>query len=384
MRQGGRYPLIALLLAALATAPLTPAATPRQNKEIELKQLRSRIDTLRGDLNRVRSRYDAMRNELRDLEESIATLRRNIAELDDQLAKQAGQLRTLERKQRRIEGKLDEQRDHLARQLRAAYAAGRQEYVKILLNQEDPAAVGRVVTYYDYLHRARFERISAINASLDELTTVKAEMAAETEQLQQLRDKSAAQQWELEASRGKRTSLLGRLKNEISSKDQQLVRLSADEKELQTLISALSRALEDIPPDSEGKAFSTLKGKLGWPVRGPFLANYGSKRNVGSLAWQGVLIGASEGQQVRAISHGRVAFAEWLRGYGLLLIIDHGDGYMSLYGHNQTLYKGVGDWVKGGEVVAAVGSSGGQERNALYFEIRHNGKPANPGQWCRR
>ncbi len=384
MQRRGRYRLIALLLALLAAIPLAQAATQRQNKEAELKQLRSRIDTLRGDLNRVRNRYDAMRNELRDLEENIATLRSNVTELDGQLAKQASRLRTLERKQRRIERDLDEERGHLAHQLRAAYAAGRQEYVKILLNQEEPAAVGRVVTYYDYLHRARFERISAINVSLDELAAVKAELVAETTQLQQLRDQSAAKQQELEASRSKRTSLLGRLKQEISSKDQRLARLSADEKELQTLITALSRALEDIPPDIEGKPFHSLKGKLGWPVKGPFLANYGAKRNVGSLAWQGVLIGASEGQQVRAISHGRVAFAEWLRGYGLLLIIDHGDGYMSLYGHNQTLYKGVGDWVKGGEVVAAVGSSGGQERNALYFEIRHNGKPANPAQWCRR
>lgn len=384
MRRRGRFFPIALLLAALAAPPLAQAATPRQAKEAELKQLRARIDTLRVDLNRVRNRYDALRNELRDHEAKVATLRSNVAALDGQLTKQLGRLRTLERKQKRLERDLDEQREHLARQLRAAYAAGRQEYVKILLNQEDPAAVGRIVAYYDYLHRARFERIAVINTTLDELNTVKGEIAAETAQLQQLRDKSAAEQRELETSRGQRAALLVKLKKEISSKDQQLARLSADEKELQKLIAALSRALEDIPPDIEGRPFNALKGKLGWPVKGPFLAKYGARRNVGSLTWQGVLIGASEGQQVRAISHGRVAFAEWLRGYGLLLIIDHGGGYMSLYGHNQTLYKGVGDWVKGGEVVAAVGSSGGQERSALYFEIRHNGKPANPGQWCRR
>ncbi|HEY0634136.1 MAG TPA: peptidoglycan DD-metalloendopeptidase family protein [Gammaproteobacteria bacterium] len=384
MPRHGRLVPIALLLALLASATLVGAATARQNKEVELKQLRSRIDTLRLDLNRVRNRYDAMRNELRDLEGRITHLRANVSDLDGQLTKQLTRLRALERKQKRLDRELTEQRDHLARQLRAAYAAGRQEYVKILLNQEEPAAVGRVVTYYDYLHRARVERIAAINTTFDELAAVKAEMAAETVQLQQLRDKSAAEQQALEANRSKRTSLLVKLKSEISSKDQRLARLSADEKQLQKLISALSQALEDIPPDIEGKPFGSLKGKLGWPVKGPFLANYGSKRNVGSLIWQGVLIGASEGQQVKAVSHGRVAFAEWLRGYGLLLIIDHGGGYMSLYGHNQTLYKGVGDWVKGGELVAAVGSSGGQERNALYFEIRYNGKPANPAQWCGR
>lgn len=384
MQRRGRYPLLALLLLTLFSPPIAEAATQRQAKEAELNQLRTRIDALRTDLNRVRNRYDGMRNELRDLEQRIATLRKNIAELDSRLDTQQGKLRTLERKQQRLESALREQRDHLARQVRAAYAVGRQEYVKILLNQEEPAAVGRVVTYYDYLNRARLERIATINTTLDELTTVKAEMAAETQQLQQIRDEAAGEKRTLEESRNKRSALVARLKGEISSKDQQLSRLQADEKELQKLITALSHALEDIPPDIEGKPFKSLMGKLAWPAKGPFLAKYGVRRNVGSLTWQGVLIGAAEGQQVRAVSQGRVAFAEWLRGYGLLMIIDHGDGYMSLYGYNQTLYKSVGDWVKAGDIVAAVGSSGGQEQSGLYFEIRHNGKPANPAQWCRR
>jgi septal ring factor EnvC (AmiA/AmiB activator) len=384
MQRRGRYTLLALLLLTLFSLPIAEGATQRQAKEAELNRLRARIDTLRTDLNRVRNRYDGMRNELRDLEQRIATLRKNLAELDSQLDTQQGKLRILERKQQRLESALHEQRDHLARQVRAAYAVGRQEYVKILLNQEDPAAVGRVVTYYDYLNRARLERIATINTTLDELTTVKAELAAETQQLQQLRDQAAGEKRNLEESRNKRSALVARLKGEISSKDQQLARLQADEKELQKLITALSHALEDIPPDIEGKPFKNLMGKLAWPARGPFLAKYGARRNVGSLTWQGVLIGAPEGQQVRAVSQGRVAFAEWLRGYGLLMIIDHGDGYMSLYGYNQTLYKSVGDWVKAGDIVAAVGSSGGQEQSGLYFEIRHNGKPANPAQWCRR
>lgn len=384
MQQRGRYPLLALLLLTLLSLPAAEAATKRQAKEAELNQLRHRIDSLRSDLNRVRNRYDSMRNELRDLEQRIATVRKNLADLNTQLDRQESKLHRLERKQLRLENALSEQRDHLARQVRAAYAVGRQEYVKILLNQEDPAAVGRVVTYYDYLNRARLERITAINTTLNELNAVKTEVAAETQQLQQLRDKTASEKRNLEENRAKRGQLVAQLKGEINSKDKQLARLQADEKELQKLISALSRALEDIPPDIEGKPFGSLKGKLGWPAKGPFLAKYGAPRNVGSLIWQGVLIGAPEGQQVRAIAQGRVAFAEWLRGYGLLLIIDHGDGYMSLYGYNQTLYKSVGDWVKAGDIVAAVGSSGGQEQSSLYFEIRHKGKPANPSQWCGR
>lgn len=384
MRQRGRLTGFALLLIALAFVSHVQAATSRQVKEAELKQLRARIDTLRGELDKVRNRYDGMRNEVRDIEQRITAIRSNITEFDTQLQAQESKLRGLERKQRRLDAAVDEQRNHLARQLRAAYAVGRQEYVKILLNQEDPAAVGRIVTYYDYLNRARTERIAAINTTLSELNSVKSEIASEQATLQALRDKAAVEQRDLEESRNKRAALLVKLKGDMSSKDQQLSRLTTDEKEMQKLVEALSRALEDIPPDIEGKPFKALQGRLGWPTKGPFLVKYGSRRGVGSLTWQGVLIGAPEGQQVRAISHGRVAFAEWLRGYGLLLIIDHGDGYMSLYGYNQTLYKSVGDWVKGGEVVAGVGTSGGQERSGLYFEIRHNGRPANPTQWCRR
>lgn len=379
----GRYSLIALLLVMLF--PLAAeAVTKRQAKEAELSQLRTRIDALRSDLNKVRDRYDSMRGELRDLEQRITSIRKHIAELDAQVDLQEGKLRTLEHKQQRLNNDLDEQRDHLARQLRAAYVVGRQDYMKILLNQEEPNAVGRVVTYYSYLNRARIERIASITTTLDELAAVKADITTETQQLQQMRTSAAEEKHNLEATRNKRTVLVSKLKGEISSKDQQLARLMSDEKELQKLIAALSRALEDIPPDIEGKSFEALKGKLGWPVKGPFLAQYGARRNIGSLSWQGVLISAPEGQQVRAVSQGRVAFAEWLRGYGLLLIIDHGNGYMSLYGYNQSLYRNVGDWVKAGDIVAAVGSSGGQDQSGLYFEIRHNGKPTNPSQWCRR
>jgi septal ring factor EnvC (AmiA/AmiB activator) len=379
-----RYAAIVLLAILLPLLSPVEAATPRQAKEAELKQLRARIDTLRTDLNRVRNRYDGMRDEVRDIEQRIATIQNHIVQYDSQLQTQMGKLHGLERKQQRLENAIDEQRDHLARQLRAAYVAGRQEYVKILLNQEDPAAVGRVATYYDYLNRARTERIDSIHTSLTELAGVKDEITSETAAVQALRDKAATEKQNLEVSRSKRSLLLVKLKGEISSKDQQLARLEADEKAVEKLVDSLSRALEDIPPDIEGKPFKALKGRLSWPTKGSFLAKYGTPRRVGSLTWNGVLINAPEGQQVRAISHGRVAFADWLRGYGQLLIIDHGDGYMSLYGYNQTLYKSVGDWVKAGDVVASVGSSGGQERSGLYFEIRQNGKPTNPAQWCRR
>ena len=189
----------------------------------------------------------------------------------------------------------------------------------------------------------------------------------------------------MEASRKERKKVVRSLKAEIKSKGQQLDGLLADEQELKSLLQALTEALSDIPAaPGDHKPFAKLKGKLKWPTSGRRLKAYGESRRIGSLRWQGVVIAGKEGQEVKAVSHGRVAYADWLRGYGLLLIIDHGDGYMTLYGHNQSLFREVGDWVEKGEVIAAVGNSGGIDNHALYFEIRKDGKPTDPIRWCRR
>lgn len=383
-RQQRRFPLL-LGLLALLVAVGGAAASERQAKEAELQQLRQRIASLQQELETVRGRYDSLRKELRRTERRIGSLSRKLRQLDEELGQQQAKLAELRQRAGQLQQSVADQRRYLAGQIRASYAMGRQEYMKILLNQESPSTVGRVITYYDYLNKARSERIQALGQTIRELEQVRTELEAQAERLRALRDRRAREKNELEASRGEREKVVRQLRAEIKDKDRHLSGMMRDEEELKALIRALSEALEDIPAEAGNrKPFGTLKGKLKWPTRGPLLASYGSPRKLGKLTWQGVMIGAGSGQDVHAVSHGRVAFADWLRGYGLLLIIDHGDGYMSLYGHNQSLYKETGDWVEPGEVIATVGDSGGQDSTGLYFEIRKDGQPTDPIRWCRR
>lgn len=381
-----------LLLPALSLASGTIQRNPppaersatRQAKETELLQLRERIAALRGDLNKVRTRYDSLREELRGVEQAVARISQELRDLDDRLVEQSRRLGALQKRRTDLEGSIAQQRRYLEQQIRAAYAMGRQEYLKILLNQEDPATLGRALTYYDYLNRARSERITALLETVQQLEGVRREIEAENSRLAQLREQQRLRKVELEKNQAARSGLLAQLEEELNSKDRRLKGLLADEKELEGLILALAQALEDIPAEpGNHKPFAQMRGKLPWPVRGRIVESFGSTR-LGSLRWQGVVIGAKEGLPVRAVSHGRVAYADWLRGYGYLLILDHGDGFMSLYGHNQTLHKEVGDWVSAGETIASIGSSGGNERSGVYFEIRRNGKPQDPARWCRR
>lgn len=378
----GARPTLLLMLLLLAVPTL---GNEQQAKEAELKQLRARIATLQQELENARGRYDSLRTELRHTERRIGSLSRKLKELTEKLGKQQEKLTGLKQREQALQQSVAEQRHHLSGQIRASYAMGRQEYLKILLNQEDPATVGRMITYYDYLNKARSERIHQLNKTLSELEQVRAEVEAETARLRSLRDQRAREKKALDGMRLERKFVIGKLQGEIQDKDQRLGGMLQDEAELKSLIQALSEALADIPAEpGNRKPFANLKGKLKWPTRGRLMISYGSPRKLGKLTWQGVIIGADSGQEVRAVSHGRVAFADWLRGYGLLIIIDHGDGYMSLYGHNESLYRETGDWVEPGEVIATVGDSGGQEQSGLYFEIRKDGKPSDPVRWCRR
>jgi septal ring factor EnvC (AmiA/AmiB activator) len=381
---------LCLLLPALATAAGTiqrdapvERSVKRQAKEAELLQLRERIANLRGELNKVRTRYDGLREELRGVEQAVSRISDELRGLDDRLAEQSRRLGALQKRRQDLEGSIAQQRRYLEQQIRAAYAMGRQEYLKILLNQEDPATLGRALTYYDYLNRARSERITALLDTVRQLEGVRRDIEAETTRLGQLREQQRLRKVELERNQEARGELLAQMEQELNSKDRRLKGLLNDEKELESLILALAQALEDIPAEpGNHRPFAQMRGKLPWPARGRIVERFGSTR-LGSLQWQGVVIGAKEGLPVRAVSHGRVAFADWMRGYGYLLIIDHGGGYMSLYGHNQSLHKDVGDWVSAGDTIATIGSSGGNDRSGLYFEIRRDGKPQNPSRWCR-
>jgi septal ring factor EnvC (AmiA/AmiB activator) len=275
------------------------------------------------------------------------------------------------------------QREHLASEARTAYAMGRQQQVKLLLNQEQPSAVGRMLVYFGYFSRARLQRIEAISASLEQLRLVEESIARKTASLTDLRASQQRQSERLQEKKRARKQAVAGLSRELENQGGKLKRLKTNEQELQQLVSSLQELLVDIPVDaSQQQPFKSLKGKLRWPTRGRLAKRFGSRRGSAGLKWRGVMIEAAEGGDVRAVAQGRVAFSDWMRGFGLLVIIDHGDGYMSLYGHNQALYKEVGEWVDTGEVVAQLGASGGQSASGLYFELRHKGQPINPVRWC--
>ena len=369
--------------AALPVFAETEAETANR-----LEALRQQIQALRSELDSHQQRKTTLQDQLRNTELRIGKVSALLKTLQRQLRRQRRKLDKLHDQRDDLQANLQTQRVALARQVRASYAIGQQEYLKILLNQQDPAAVTRTLTYYDYFHRARLARIQSIDTQLTELTKVEKDIQTETRKLEQNQREQTAEKTRLETTRGERTEVLAKLEEQIKTKGARLGALLEDQRRLQDLLNRLADNPQIAPPglsteQSERQAFARLRGQLSWPSHGKLSASFGKSRQVGELKWQGVLIEAPEGTDVRAISHGRVAFSDWLRGFGLLTIVDHGDGYMSLYGGNQSLYKEVGDWVETGEVIASVGNSGGRKDAALYFEIRHNGKPTNPLKWCR-
>ncbi|TNF34104.1 MAG: hypothetical protein EP315_07670 [Gammaproteobacteria bacterium] len=278
---------------------------------------------------------------------------------------------------------MTKQRSLLANQLRSAYAMGQQPQIKLLLNQQDSGEMGRAMVYFDYLNKARSQHIQDYLENIRHKQTLEADITATTRELEALARKQLDQKEELSGFRNDRKRLLARLNKDIESQQLTLKDLENSRNRIEKLLMSLGELLADIPaaPDTQ-QPFSRLKGKLPWPTKGSIAADFGSSRHQGDLKWNGVLINAAYGTPVRVITHGRVAFADWLQGFGFITIIDHNDGYMSLYGHNQAQYKQAGDWVEAGEVIATVGDSGGQENTGLYFEIRYQGKPVNPAQWC--
>lgn len=374
---------LAALPAGAVYAELTSAQ--QQEKSRQLEKLRQRIDQLKQDLAAQRDRHSEEVQQLQTIETRIGKRVKALHGIKDQLQAQNRKLDNLHDEQRELQNELDSQRDLLGQQIKAAYLIGRQEFLKLLLNQEDPAAVGRVSTYYDYFNRARSDQIKAALKTVAKLDSVEQQIARRKTELQSLHDREAKQKQQLEKNFRERSRAVARLKREIGSKDEQLSQLEADEEQLQKLLQALNRKLGDLLTGQDSRqSFAEQRGKLTWPARGEVQKRFGQSRNAGKLRWNGVLIGNSEGNTVYAVAPGRVAYADWLRGYGLLIIIDHGDGYMSLYGHNQGLLKEVGDWVQADEAIAEVGSSGGRDEAGLYFEIRHNGTPTNPATWCGR
>lgn len=377
------YRTVLLLVAATLLSFAVHAAPDAAARAQELEQLRGQIQTLQQQLANNRKKKSRAEQQLQKVEKQIGRSTRELRRIDHELDAQRSKLSVLHDTEKVQVRKLHRQRDNLAREARAAYAMGRQQQVKLLLNQEQPASIGRMLVYFGYFSQARAERISTIHSMMDALHETETAIQQQAVRSTELRSSQQVLMQQLEEKQQARKQVLVRISHELQNQGGELQRLRSDEQQLQELLASLQDLLADIPANSgQQQPFGSLKGKLGWPTRGRLATRFGTRRGNSDLTWQGVLISAPEGGKVHAIAQGRVAFADWLRGFGLLLIIDHGDGYMSLYGYNQALYKEVGEWVDNGEVVATLGASGGQSRSGLYFELRHNGRPINPLRWC--
>ncbi|MEJ2576196.1 MAG: peptidoglycan DD-metalloendopeptidase family protein [Gammaproteobacteria bacterium] len=372
-----------MLIGCALCVPLLAAAAPADERAA-LDRLRERIGALQSQIRATAGEQTALNTQLETAERRIGDIARRLRALEGELETQRVRLAELRRDEDRQREALAGEREALIRQIRSAYAMGRQERLKILLNQQDPARVSRLLTYYDYLNRARARRMAHLERRVSRLQDTRAAIGREEARLRELAASELGEQEELQRQQEARKHVLRRLAADLQGQERELAALERDELRLERLLAGIEQALADIPERSPSdERFEGGRGRLSWPARGVIEAEYGAPR-VGGLRWDGVIIGAAEGAEVRAVHHGRVAFADWLRGFGLLLIIDHGDGWMSLYGHNQSLFKEVGDWVRAEEPVALTGSSGGRETPGVDFGIRHQGQPVDPLRWCRR
>ncbi len=361
-----------LLFSLAATAEEVEQATR------SLEQVRNSIRAVQEELKRERGEIGLLRRELEKLDTAIDKGRRRLRALRARIRQHQQALGRLHARQEQHQRRLEAFRQALAAQLRAAYAVGGQETLHLMLNQQDPSTLGRNLVYHDYLVRHRIERTRALLAELGELHKVEKALDLETENLRRLEAEQRRDLAGIEQARAARKGIIARLQKGLQDKGQRLALLQRDQQRLNQLLGELARREEGA---RQARPFRKLRGKLPWPVSGKVVRRFGRQRKEGALRWRGMLIAAPPGEPVRAVAAGRVVFADWFRNLGQLVIIDHGDGYMSLYGHNQALFTRPGEQVKGGEVIAETGDSGGSDTSGLYFEIRHGGRPTNPARW---
>ncbi|MFD2165554.1 murein hydrolase activator EnvC family protein [Thalassotalea euphylliae] len=354
-------------------------ALAQQSSDKELSKVKKEIAKQKTAIVKVSQQRRKLDMQLKKDDFAIAKVAKAINKTDKTLKSTRSRIALLNKQKTKLTLAKQQQEKALAHQLRTAYTTGQHDYLKMLLNQQQSSQVQRSVTYYQYLNKARIEEIETFQKTIAELDAVAAELEEKEEKLKILQVTQQQQKLALEKTKEKRKKTLKALRKELLTNQQQLAKLEEEE-------TALMQALERLARQSSLAAnlngLNKYKRRLKWPVKGKIKHSFGTRKQ-GYLRWKGVLLSAPVGQQVSSIQAGKVLFADWLKGYGLVTVIDHGKGYMSLYGHNQALLKDVGETVEAGEPIALVGQSGGQSESGLYFEIRHRGKAMNPKIWCK-
>lgn len=372
-----------LALAAALLAGLAAADERYQQSAEELAKVRGRIDAVSRSIERDKVEQDQLRGAVeaaeRKVDEAGTEARRIAAQVDLQEAK----VRQAQAEEAAAKRRLAEQKEALASQLRASYIMGRGGKAELLLSQEDPDRVDRMLAYYDSLNRARASSIAAINAEIKRVAELELQYQAQLDALHKLQASHKQALAALEATRQERTEAMSKVSQRIAGEAQELKGLQASEKQLKDLLEQLRQALADVPVEPEGshKSFPEMRGHMDWPLRGELLARYGDAKAGGRLQWKGWWIAAPEGAAVKASARGRVAYVGWLTSYGLIVVLQHEKGFFTLYGHNSAVTRSAGEWVGPGDVIARAGNTGGYEQTGLYFEVRKGTDPMDPKDW---
>lgn len=372
-----------LLLGCLALAPLA-LADDKAAKQQQLKTLLGEIDRLKEAIDVKEDSKSQYIRQLKAIEKDIGQINHRVRAIGQQIRTRETELAQLRKTRLEHQRKLSRESDYLAEQVYTAFTLGRQEKVKLLFSQQSPDVLQRNLVYYEYFSNARVALIDTVQTSIDRILETEAQIRHTQAELERDQQALAEQKRKLDQDLGKRKTIIASLDRQLQQQGGSLSRLQDEANQLQQLIQSIQDIFEEAPEaEAAHREFATLKGKLAWPVNGKVQRLFGRNKPSSDLRWQGVIIEAQSGSHVQAISHGRVAFADWLRGLGNLIIIDHGNSYLSLYGHNESLFKSAGEWVETGEIISSIGSSGGQDKPGLYFEIRKKGKPENPTGWCK-
>jgi septal ring factor EnvC (AmiA/AmiB activator) len=349
-------------------------------EQSDLDSIQQQIKNKQAKISQQLEAAKKIQDNLRDVELQIASSAKELNKTQQSLANNQQQLRVLRKQQKGYLTSLDQQKYGLTKQIRSAYMTGNYDFAKMLLNQQDAANFERTITYYQYLNKARKSQIDNFNLLVNDLQKVNAKLIDNQSELEQLKGKQLEQQKALKANQTDREETLIAMQTAIESEEAKIAQLQVNE---QNLLEALTRAQQQVDKqDVTLSGLSALKGLLLMPAEGNLRKMFGRFRQ-GQIKWKGVVINGTAGDSVIAIHHAKVLYSDWLRGFGLVTVLDHGDGFMSLYGHNQALLKQAGEAVQAGEAIALLGQSGGQSRPNLYFEIRHKGRPINPVSWLK-
>ncbi|WP_240778793.1 peptidoglycan DD-metalloendopeptidase family protein [Shewanella sp. SNU WT4] len=371
--------LKACLIAGFLILSLPADASELSRRQAELKQIQQEINKQHNAVSKISKQREKLQSLLKQDEQAIATIARKANLTKQQLQTTKNQLEQLSSEFEQLNADQQKQQQTLSKQLSAAYLAGNHDYSKMLLNQQQPATIERMLAYYQYLNKARIKAIESLKNTQTQLEQVKAQQLSRQDELNKLILTQRQQQEQLADEQTQRKQTLSQLQQTLNTQGAQLEQLQLEEGSIKHLLKQAAEASKANPSMS---GLAKQKGKLAWPVSGRVQASFGSQRS-GNVSWKGVLLKAPEGRTVKAIASGKVIYADWLKGFGMVLVVDHGQGYMSLYGYAQALLKNPGDTVAKGDNVALVGQSGGQTEPGLYFEIRHKGQAVNPATYCR-